>query len=145
MAEHPDEVVKQTQDVDEVPSKLVAESKLRHDAAETDWATPQEKKQAAVEQAHALSTRPDGSYAQLHETDEPTLAVADEGHVKELEKEQAKAREKLQGSEPIGTQAGQSREEAAAKQRAAGSETAAKVSKADTPPADAKPAEPKAR
>ena len=75
---HPDEAVKQVQDVEEVPSKLIAEAQLRHDEAKTDRATDQEKKQAAVEKAHALSTRPDGSYAQLHETANPTLAVADE-------------------------------------------------------------------
>lgn len=71
---HPDEAV---QPVKEVESRLVSEAAARHAQAESsDLATPQEKKQAAVEQAHALSTRPDGSYAQLHESDEPTLAVA---------------------------------------------------------------------
>src|SRR5215218_7845547 len=74
---HPDEAV---QPVGEVPSKLVAEAQLRHEQADSDSATEQEKKQAAVEQAHSLSTRPDGSYAQLHETVEPSLAVADEGY-----------------------------------------------------------------
>lgn len=92
---HPDEVVKAT---DEVPSKLVAEAVFRHEAAKGDDATPQEKKQAAVEQAHALSTRPQGSYAQLHEVgtydgtqrdgENARLAVPDEGHVKELKAEQ---------------------------------------------------------
>ena len=93
---HPDEVVKPT---DEVPSKLVAEAVLRHEAAKGDDATPQEKKQAAVEQAHALSTRPQGSYAQLHEVgthdgtqrdgDNAVLAVPDEAHKSELKKAQA--------------------------------------------------------
>ena len=92
---HPDEVVKAT---DEVPSKLVAEAVLRHEQAKSDDATPQEKKQAAVEMAHALSTRPQGSYAQLHEVgtydgtgtdgDNAVLAVPDEGHEKELKAEQ---------------------------------------------------------
>lgn len=81
---HPDEAV---QPVDTQSSELVAEAKLRHEQAKSDLATPQEKKQAAVEQAHALATRPDGSYAQLHETDEPTLAVADDKRVRELKKE----------------------------------------------------------
>ncbi len=85
---HPDEVVKATE---EVPSKLIAEAQLRHEQADGDDATPQEKKQAAVEKAHALSTRPDGSYAQLHETEEATLAVADEARVKEMKKEQSDA------------------------------------------------------
>lgn len=85
---HPDEVVKPTS---EVPSKVIAEAVLRHEEAKSDNATPQEKKQAAVEQAHALSTRPDGSYAQLHETEEATLAVSDEAHVKEAKKEKADA------------------------------------------------------
>ncbi len=93
---HPDEVVKPT---DTVPSKLVAEAVLRHEAAKGDDATPQEKKQAAVEQAHALSTRPQGSYAQLHEVgtydgtqrdgDNAVLAVPDEAHADELKKAQA--------------------------------------------------------
>ncbi len=92
---HPDEVVKATE---EVPSKLVAEAVLRHEAAKGDDATPQEKKQAAVEQAHALSTRPQGSYAQLHEVgtydgsqrdgDNARLAVPDEAHEKELKAEE---------------------------------------------------------
>lgn len=93
---HPDEVVKPTE---EVPSKLVAEAVLRHEAAKGDDATPQEKKQAAVEQAHALSTRPQGSYAQLHEVgttdgtvndgDNATLAVPDDSYKAELQKAQA--------------------------------------------------------
>lgn len=87
---HPDEVVKPA---GEVPSKLVAEAQLRHEQAGEDGATAQEKKQAAVEQAHALSTRPDGSYAQLHEVDEqfggPKLAVADSGHAEALKSAQA--------------------------------------------------------
>ena len=82
---HPDEVVKATE---EVPSKLIAEAQLRHEQADDDDATPQEKKQAAVEKAHALSTRPDGSYAQLHEVEEATLAVADEARVKEMKDQQ---------------------------------------------------------
>lgn len=85
---HPDEVVKVEE---EVPSKLVAEAVLRHESAKDDDATDQEKKQAAVEQAHALSTRPQGSYAQLHETREARLAVSDGGHLKEMKREQADA------------------------------------------------------
>ncbi len=69
---HPDEVVKPAEQVE---SKLVAEAVQRQDAAGGDDATPQEKKQAAVEKAHALNTRPQGSYAQLHEVEEATLAV----------------------------------------------------------------------
>jgi hypothetical protein len=78
---HPDEVVKPAEQVD---SKLVAEAVQRQDAAGGDDATPQEKKQAAVEKAHALSTRPQGSYAQLHEVEEATLAVPDKEYRKEL-------------------------------------------------------------
>ncbi|MEO7133406.1 MAG: hypothetical protein ABI024_04220 [Vicinamibacterales bacterium] len=91
---HPDEVV---QPAVEVPSKAIAEAVMRHEAAKTDDATPQEKKQAAVEQAHALSTRPQGSYAQLHEVgtydgsqrdgENARLAVPDEAHTKELKAE----------------------------------------------------------
>lgn len=116
-AGHPDEVVANISDIEEKPSDLMAEAKLRHDLAETDYATPQEKKQAAVEQAHALSTRPDGSYAQLHETAEPTLAVADEGRVKELKKEHEEAIEKLKGNEPAGSPAAVKRDEDAAAAR----------------------------
>jgi hypothetical protein len=131
MAGHPDEAVKETQDVKDVPSRLVAEAKLRHGNARSDWATPQERKQAAVEQAHALSTRPDGSYAQLHETEEPTLAVADEAAVSELQKDQEQARERLRGSEPVNTEAGAKREEEAAKQRDADREATAKQAQAE--------------
>lgn len=90
---HPDEVVKEVADVEDIPSQAVAEAQLRHEQAKGDLATDQEKKQAAVEEAHALSTRPDGSYAQLHETEPPTLAVADEGY-KETAKEDVEAAEK---------------------------------------------------
>lgn len=69
---HPDEVVKPER---EVPSEAIAAAQLRHERAKNG--DDQDKKQAAVEQAHALSTRPDGSYAQLHEGRVPTLAVAD--------------------------------------------------------------------
>lgn len=81
---HPDEAVKVEH---EVPSKDIAAAELRHEQAKSDEATPQEKKQAAVEQAHALSTRPQGSYAQLHETEEPRLAVASAADVKEAKAE----------------------------------------------------------
>jgi hypothetical protein len=94
---HPDEVVKEVQDVEDVPSKLVAEAQIRHEQAKSDLATDQEKKQAAVEEAHALSTRPDGSYAQLHETDTPTLAVADEGYKKQAEKDVEAAEKSVKG------------------------------------------------
>lgn len=66
--------------VHEVPSKLVAEADLRHEQAKGDDATPQEKKQAAVEMASATANRPQGSFAQLHETEEATLAVVDDDH-----------------------------------------------------------------
>lgn len=78
---HEDEAVKVE---DKVESKLISEAQQRHEFADGDLATDQEKKQAAVEQAHALSTRPDGSYAQLHEGVRPTLAVADKGYKAEL-------------------------------------------------------------
>jgi hypothetical protein len=120
-ADHPDEVV---QPVREVPSQLIAEAKLRHEQAETEFATPQERKQAAVEQAHALSTRPDGSYAQLHETERPTLAVADEQVVGELRQDVARAQEALAGSEPVNSPAGVRREEASARDRAAAADQA---------------------
>ena len=86
---HPDEVVKPEEKVE---SKLIAEAQHRHDQADSPEATDQEKKQAAVEKAHALSTRPDGSYAQLHETATPTLAVADASYKSELDKEAQEAK-----------------------------------------------------
>ena len=82
---HPDEVVTPEK---EVPSKDIAAAQLRHERAE-ESGDDQDKKQAAVEKAHALSTRPDGSYAQLHEARVPTLAVADSSF-----KDEAKAEEK---------------------------------------------------
>ena len=86
---HEDEAVKPQ---DEVKSQLVAEAQHRHERAKGDDATDQEKKQAAVEQAHALATRPDGSYAQLHEvTGNPTLAVADSGYKSQLDKDAEEA------------------------------------------------------
>lgn len=126
----PDEVVAKVADIEEVPSELVAEAKLRHEQADSDLATPQEKKQAAVEQAHALSTRPDGSYAQLHETEEPTLAVADDSAVKRLQKQQEEAAESLKGSEPANSPAGVRREDDAARARADASAAEAKSGQA---------------
>ena len=97
---HPDEAVAEVADIEEVPSELVAQARLRHEQAESDLATPQEKKQAAVEQAHALSTRPDGSYAQLHETENPTLAVADSSVVDRLRAEVQEAEAVVKGEKP---------------------------------------------
>src|SRR5215217_3884519 len=97
---HPDEAVAEVADVEEVPSELVAQARLRHEQAESDLATPQEKKQAAVEQAHALSTRPDGSYAQLHETENPTLAVADGSVVDKLRAEVQESEAVVKGEKP---------------------------------------------
>jgi hypothetical protein len=78
-------------DLKEVPSAAVAAAVLRHEAADGDDATPQEKKQAAAELAHVDDTRPQGSFAQLHDTDEPTVAVADDATVKALKAEVAEA------------------------------------------------------
>jgi hypothetical protein len=107
---HPDEAVKPQ---GEVPSKLIAEAQLRHEQAKSDLATDQEKKQAAVEEAHALSTRPDGSYAQLHETDEPTLAVADDGYKKQAQKDVEAAEKSVKGD--AGSPAEQKRGDSAPK------------------------------
>jgi hypothetical protein len=92
---HPDEVVTPEK---EVPSKAIAEAQLRHERAKDG--DDQDKKQAAVEQAHALSTRPDGSYAQLHEARVPTLAVADEAHKAEVAKEQDENKEQVDADLP---------------------------------------------
>jgi hypothetical protein len=69
----------------DVPSKLVSEAQARHDYAETEYATLQEKKQAMVEQADVDARRPQGSHAQLHEGALPTRAVVDEAHLKRVE------------------------------------------------------------
>lgn len=65
----------------EVPSTLVAEQEARLAYAETEYATPQEKRQAALERKGLE----DGSHARLHQTDLPALAVPDEGHAASLE------------------------------------------------------------
>jgi hypothetical protein len=93
---HEDEVVKAEE---EVESKLISEAQQRHEYAKTEFATDQEKKQAAVEEAHALSTRPDGSYAQLHEGEVPSLAVADKAYKAQLEKDEADAKKVLTGEQ----------------------------------------------
>ena len=93
---HPDEVVTPEE---EVPSAAIAEAQLRHEQAKSDTATPQEKKQAAIEEAHALSTRPDGSYAQLHETEHPTVAVADKSYKAQAAKDVKEAEAKLSGED----------------------------------------------
>lgn len=107
---HEDEAVKPA---DTVPSKLISEAQQRHDLAKTDLATDQEKKQAAVEEAHALSTRPDGSYAQLHEGQVPTLAVADKSYKAELDKDTEVAKKVLAGD--VEPKVGESPAETAAK------------------------------
>jgi hypothetical protein len=86
----------------EIKSDLMAEAEMRHRHADSDLATPQEKKQAALEKEDADATRPQGSHAQLHETDEPTVAVADDDRVKELEKQDQQAREALTGEPATG-------------------------------------------
>lgn len=76
----------------EKPSKLVAEQELRWEQAESDYATPQEKKQAAVEKAHLEAS---DDQPRRHETVVPTLAVPDETHAKEARKEVSAAEESL--------------------------------------------------
>lgn len=65
----------------EVPSPLVSEQEARLAYAETEYATPQEKKQAAVERQDLER----GTHARLHQTDLPALAVSDEQHAKTVE------------------------------------------------------------
>lgn len=65
----------------EVPSPLVSEAEARQAYAETEYATPQEKKQAAIERQDLER----GTHARLHQTDLPSLAVADEQHAKAVE------------------------------------------------------------
>lgn len=100
-------VVEAADKVHQVKSEPVAEAKLRHDFAQTDYATPQEKRQAAVEMADANAARPDGSYAQLHATEEPRVHVADEARVSELKKAQEEAIGNLEGSAKARRAAGQ--------------------------------------
>ena len=112
-----DKVLEAADDVHKVKSEPVAEAKLRHDFADTEYATPQEKRQAAVERANVSEARPDGSFAQLHATEEPRGAVADEARVSELKKEQADAIGKLEGSAPANSPAGVKQEEESPKAR----------------------------
>lgn len=65
----------------EVPSRLVSEAEARQAYAETEYATPQEKKQAAIERQDLER----GTHARLHQTDLPSLAVADEEYAKAIE------------------------------------------------------------
>lgn len=65
----------------EVPSPLVSEQEARLAYAETEYATPQEKRQAAVER-EGLKT---GSHARLHQTDLPAMAVTDEQYAETVE------------------------------------------------------------
>lgn len=65
----------------EIPSPLVSEAEARQAYAETEYATPQEKKQAAVERQDLER----GTHARLHQGDLPSLAVADERHAKSIE------------------------------------------------------------
>lgn len=76
----------------EEPSKLVSEQELRWEQAESEYATPQEKKQAAVEKAHLEAS---DNQPRRHETVVPTLAVPDETHTKEARKQVAAAEEEL--------------------------------------------------
>jgi hypothetical protein len=80
----------------EEPSKLVAEQELRWERAERDDATPQEKKQAALEQEEQKRT---DHASRRHETVVPTLAVADEAHKKAAKKDLEAADEAL-GAKP---------------------------------------------
>lgn len=88
---HEDEVVKPER---EVPSEAIAAAQLRHERAKNGDA--QDQKQAAVEEAHALSTRPDGSYAQLHEGRVPTLAVADSNFAEKARTAEDENREQVE-------------------------------------------------
>jgi hypothetical protein len=65
----------------EVPSKLVSEQEARLAYAETEYATSQEKRQAALER-QGLE---DGVHGRLHQTQLPALAVPDEQHAETVE------------------------------------------------------------
>lgn len=67
--------------VAEVPSKLVSEADARQAYAETEYATPQEKRQAAVERRDLER----GTHGRLEQGPVPVLAVADEQHAKRIE------------------------------------------------------------
>lgn len=132
-AKDPDAIVVETaEQVHEVKSEPVAEAKLRHEFAQTDYATPQEKRQAATELADVSVARPDGSFAQLHATEEPRVHVADEGRVEELKKEQAEALANLEGSAPANSPAGVRQEEDSAKARRAAAEKSTATDKSST-------------
>lgn len=92
-----DAVVESAEKTREVPSALVAEAKIRHEWADTEYATPQEKRQAAVEQADVSAARPDGSHAQLHAVERPRVAVADDAQVSDLREQRDEAVAELEG------------------------------------------------
>lgn len=113
-------VVDAAEDTREVPSSLVSEAKLRHEAAESEWATPQEKRQAAVELADVSAAAPDGSHAQLHAVERPRVAVADDTQVSELRDQRDAAIAELEGKNVDNDEsvAGQSSERAVSTQAA---------------------------
>lgn len=76
----------------EVSSKGVAEQELRWKQAESDYATPQEKRQAAVEQEHMEAS---GQQPRMHMTTVPSLAVPDEAHAERAAKAVKRSEEAL--------------------------------------------------
>lgn len=76
----------------EVPSKAIAEQELRWKQAESEYATPQERKQAQVEKDHLERS---GNQPRLHETTVPSLAVPDKAHAEAAAKSVAAAEDSL--------------------------------------------------
>lgn len=82
----------------ERPAEQMSEADLRHEQAKSDSATPQEKKQAATELADVdEKTRPQGSFAQLHETVIPTVHVPDDTATDRMRADQEEAAASLSG------------------------------------------------
>lgn len=76
----------------EKPSKAVSEQEVRWEQASSEYATPQEKRQAATEQAYLKAS---DNQPRRHETIVPTLHVPDESHTAEARKQVAESEESL--------------------------------------------------
>lgn len=116
----------------EVPSAGVAEQELRWKQAESDMATPQEKRQAAVEQEHMERS---DQQPRRHMTTVPSIAVVDEAVKTQQEKSVKRAEELLNLS---GSTANEGRQSKTVADKDADSGTATATATAKSTPATKK-------
>lgn len=76
----------------EKPSKVVSEQEVRWEQAESEYATPQEKRQAETEKAYLESS---GNQPRRHETIVPTVHVPDDSYTEEARRQVAETEEEL--------------------------------------------------